>query len=42
MSMKKVLMKAVRSQKHKKAIEKMSEADVADLLRILSDKKEEK
>lgn len=44
MSMKKILLKAVRSQKHKSEIQKMSEADVAELLRSLnlSDKKEEK
>ena len=42
MSMKKILIKAVRNQKHRKEIERMSESEVAELLRILSDKKEVK
>lgn len=44
MSMKKMLLKAVRSQNQKAEIQRMSEADVAELLRSLnlSDKKEEK
>lgn len=44
MSMKKMLLRAARSQKQKAEIERMSEAEVAELLRDLnlSDKKEEK
>lgn len=46
MSMKKMLLKAARSQKHKAEIERMSEADVAELLRTMNlsdkDKEEEK
>lgn len=42
MSMKKMLLKAARTQKHKREIQKMSEAKAADLLRSLNDKKEEK
>lgn len=44
MSMKKVLMKAVRNRKHREELERMTEDEVAELLRSLklSDKKEEK
>lgn len=42
MNAKKILLKAARTQKQKKEVQRMSEADVADLLRSLnlSDKKE--
>jgi hypothetical protein len=42
MSMKRVLMRAARTQKQKREIEKMTEAEAVNLLRRLSNKKEEK
>ena len=42
MNAKKLLLKAARTQKHKKEIHRMSEAQAADLLRSLNDKKEDK
>lgn len=40
MNAKKILMQAARKQQHRKEIQKMSEAQASDLLRIM--KKEEK
>ena len=40
MSIKKILMQAVRNPKHRKELEKMSEAEAAELLRQLQEKKE--
>ena len=42
MNAKKILLKAARTQKQKEEIRSMSEAEAADLLRRLTDKKEDK
>lgn len=42
MNAKKILLQAARKRQHKKEIQKMSEAQAADLLRSLNDQKEEK
>lgn len=42
MNAKKILLKAARTPKQKKEIQRMSEAEAVDLLRNLTNKKEEK
>ena len=42
MNAKKILRKAARKQQHKKEIQQMNKAEAMDLLRSLTDKKEDK